>query len=333
MQWATGLLNDPRDTVFAELIVVCSLLVLGGLSLFFAGPYFWYVAPVYWALVWTLAFDRFILMLHCTSHRPLFKSRVLNLIIPWFIGPAFGQTPESYFVHHMGMHHRAGNLPEDASSTMKYQRDRFVHWLRYLFRFLLIGIIDLFRYHARRENRRLLTRLVRGELSYWVLMAGLLYLDPRATIAVFLGPLLLARILMMTGNWGQHAFICQRDPGNPYRNSITCIDTRYNRRCFNDGYHIDHHVAPRRHWTEYPAELDEHLARYGTQDAIVFRGIDFFQVWLFLMLGRWHSLARAFVQLPGAPVRTEDQVIAFLQDRVRPFAIQQAAPRKLAATA
>jgi hypothetical protein len=37
------------------------------------------------------------------------------------------------------------------------------------------------------------------------------------------------------------------------------------------------------------------------------------------MAKRWKRLARAFVRLPGAPERSEAEVIAFLQGRVRPF--------------
>jgi fatty acid desaturase len=219
----------------------------------------------------------------------------------------------------MGMHHREENLPQDASSTMKYRRDRLDHWLRYVTRFLALGIYDLVRYHVGRGNRRLLARLVRGEGIYWLALAALLYVDPRATLVVFVAPLLLARVLMMTGNWGQHAFICPSDAGDAFKNSITCIETRYNRRCFNDGYHIDHHRSPRRHWTEYPAELEDNVARYGAADAIVFRGIDFFGVWVCLMFQRWQVLARAYVPLPGAPARTQDEVIAFLKQRVQPI--------------
>jgi fatty acid desaturase len=151
--------------------------------------------------------------------------------------------------------------------------------------------------------------------------AALLWLDWRATLVVLLLPLLSVRILMMIGNWGQHAFVCQEQPENPYRNSITCINTRYNRRCFNDGYHIHHHVHARCHWSDYPAEFEANREEYGRHDAIVFDGVDFFQVWVLLMLGRWATLARRFVQLPGAPERSQVEIIDFLKSRVARFPV------------
>jgi fatty acid desaturase len=153
-------------------------------------------------------------------------------------------------------------------------------------------------------------------------MVGLCLVNWQATATVFIAPVLLARVLMMCGNWGQHAFVDAADPGNPYRNSITCIHSRYNRRAFNDGYHIHHHVKPRCHWADLPGEFEDNRAVYGAQDAIVFEGQDFFSVWLFLMLGRWKPLVSSFVQLPGAPERGPAEIEAFLKSRLEPVAIE-----------
>jgi fatty acid desaturase len=321
--WGRALVNDPRDVEFVALMVQCVALALCGVSLFFSGPWLWYLAPVYWVLLVGGLLDRFTLMLHCTSHRPLFKPkyRALNQIIPWVIGPFFGQTPDTYFAHHMGMHHSEENLPDDLSSTMRFQRDRFTHWLMYWGRFLTIGLVDLSKYMLRHRRQRLFRRVVVGEGVYWGLVIGLSVVRPAAALAVFVVPLLLIRTLMMMGNWGQHAFISAAHPDNAYLASITCINSRYNRRCFNDGYHIGHHLRARAHWTEYPVEFEQNLAEYARQDAIVFEGLDFFLVWLLLMTGRWSRLARAFVRLPGAPARSDAEVIELLKERVRAIPI------------
>jgi fatty acid desaturase len=290
-----------------------------GVALFFAESWLLYLAPVYWAALVVLLLDRFTLMLHCTSHRPLFNSkyRFLNWGIPWVIGPFMGQTPESYFAHHMGMHHVEENLPGDLSSTLCFQRDRFSHWLRYFARFIVYGLPELVLYFRRRNRSRLLRRVLIGEGAYWLVMLALGTWKPAAVLVVFVGPLLLIRTLMMIGNWGQHAFVSATHPDKPHLSSITCINTRYNRRCFNDGYHIGHHLNARSHWTEYPTEYRNNLREYGRQDAIVFDGLDFFTVWLLLMTGRWTRLARGFVRLPGAPERDESAIIALLKHRVR----------------
>lgn len=315
-------LNDPRDASLVALMLRCAAVAAVGVSLYFVRLPFpvYYLAPLYWVLLASVM-DRFTLMLHCTSHRQLFKNRhgFLNQIVPSLLGPFFGQTPNTYFAHHMGMHHREENLGDDLSSTLRFRRDRLGHWLRYWGRFMAFGVFELSGYFRRRKNQKLFRRVVVGELVYWSTMLALLWLDPVVTLIVFLGPLLAIRTVMMMGNWAQHAFVCASNPRDPYLSSITCINTRYNRRCFNDGYHILHHVKPRCHWTEHPVEFERALAEYGARDAIVFDGIDYFQVWLYLMTGRWSKLAARFVALPDAPARTEREVIEFLQRRVMPI--------------
>jgi hypothetical protein len=316
------LLNDPRDLTFLYLMMQCAVVALMGIGLFFiTDARVWYLAPVYW-LVWALGvLDRFILMLHCTSHRPLFNRdhKWMNQMIPWCLGPFFGETPETYFAHHMGMHHPENNLPDDLSSTMRFRRDSFINWLKYYLDFMVLGLTRLAHYHWRKKNQKLFVRTIVGELSFLATAIALMWVNYRASLIVFVVPLVVVRTLMMAGNWAQHAFVVADDPANAFKNSITCINSRYNRRAFNDGYHIFHHVKARAHWTEMPVEFRDNVAAYGREDAVVFEGIDFFMVWVYLMLGMWKTLAKHFVRLPGAPQRTDDEVIAFLKSRVQPI--------------
>jgi sterol desaturase/sphingolipid hydroxylase (fatty acid hydroxylase superfamily) len=318
-----ALLDDPRDRPLLRIALGASAIIPAAVYLYLPGRFSWWLALAYWA-VWVFVFlDRVTLMLHCTSHRTLFHRRVswLNRYVPWVLGPFYGQTPGTYFAHHVAMHHAEDNGLADLSSTMPYRRDSALDWLRYFGRFLAFTIVLLPVYLHRKGRPRLAWRVVGGELGFWAVVGALALANPQATLAVFAIPVLAVRMLMMAGNWGQHAFIDPRDPGNDYRNSVTCIECRYNRRCFNDGYHIVHHLRPRKHWSELPGEFESRRAEYGRHDAVVFRGIDFFGVWVNLMLGRWNALARAFVRLPGAPARTDAEVVAFLKARVAPIGV------------
>ena len=92
------LINDERDLPFVYLILQCLAVALMGIGLFFVpAQHFWYAAPIYWVIVAFGVLDRFILMLHCTSHRTLFKKERawMNQIIPWVIGPFMGESPET----------------------------------------------------------------------------------------------------------------------------------------------------------------------------------------------------------------------------------------------
>jgi hypothetical protein len=238
----------------------------------------------------------------------------MNAYIPTVLGPFFGESPETYFTHHVGMHHAENNLKDDLSSTLFYRRDSLIGFLRYFFHFMFLGIFELTTYHLRKKRRGLMLRTVVGESVFLVVVATLLYLNWRATLFVFVLPFVFARFGMMAGNWAQHAFVDQASPDNNYRNSITCINSTYNRRCFNDGYHIGHHIKQTRHWTEMPEDFQANIATYAAERALVFEKLDYFVIWGALMLRRYDWLAKHIVPLgPDAP--SKEALVAVMRER------------------
>jgi fatty acid desaturase len=318
-----GFLNDPRDAPFVRLMASATLVVLPFAALLYVpGVFRWWLGLIYLAVNFAVFLDRFILMLHNTSHRALFKPRWrwFNSYIPWVLGPFFGETPETYFAHHVGMHHPENNLSADLSSTMEFQRDRASDFARYYGRFMFRGLADLARYLETKNRARLRTRMLSGEGLYLAIALGLMFVNWRATLVVFVVPVIVVRFLMMAGNWGQHAFVDAGAPESAFKNSITVLAERYNRRCFNDGYHIGHHVKANRHWTEMPGDFESNRELYAREGAIVFQGIDFFGVWGLLMLQRYRSLARHYVALEGATPLSEDEIVVLLRARTQAFA-------------
>ena len=323
-----GLINDERDLPFIWLSIQMTVTILPAAALLYApGLFRWWMAPLYWALVFLVFIDRYMLMLHNTSHRKLFKRRykLLNQWIPLVIGPFCGQSPWTYEVHHITMHHAEGNLPDDLSSTMGYQRDSLLDWLKYFFRFFLFIMPEMAVYQLRKKRYSVLRKMLVGEVGFIALCVGLSFVNLGATLTVFVIPFVAIRVLMMAGNWGQHAFVDPDEPDNDYKSSITCINGRYNRRCFNDGYHISHHLVANRHWTDHVAELEDNVDAYRENDAIIFEEIDFFLVWLLLMTKRYDMLADRFVELREEP-RSKDEIIALFKRRLAKFS-----PEKLAA--
>lgn len=316
------LINDERDLPFVFLIIKLILAIIPvTLFFYFPGMFQWK-----WALLWYVAqlvffSGPFILMLHNTSHRMLFKKKYnfLNNIIPWFIGPFFGETPESYFAHHVAMHHPENNMEEDDSSTLPFQRDSFLHFMKYYLTFIAIGIQNLFKYLTLKNRIKIRNTFATGESIFWIITIGLCFVNWQATVALFVIPVLLYRFLMMAGNWAQHAFIDKNAPENNYRNSITCINSDYNQKCWNDGYHIGHHLKQAMHWTELPVEFQKNINKYIEEEAIVFRKIDFFVVWIFLMLKKYDWLAHFYVALEPQKVKSKDEIIALLKERTKKF--------------
>jgi len=331
-RWLLRYLQDPRDLPFGHLMLKIAATMLPLAVVLFVpalrGAWWWAVFGLFFYFSNARFKGPFGLMLHCTSHRVLFKKQHgwLNHIIPWVLGPLFGQTPESYFVHHMGMHHPENNMPEDESSTMAYERDSLRGFLHYLGDFLMLGVVRLAGYFSRRNKTTLRFRLLRGEIAYLGLVAALSFVSIPGTLAVFVVPFVLSRVIMMLGNWAQHAFIDADTPDNCYTNSVTCINTAYNHKCWNDGYHISHHLKPALHWTDHPAHFRQHLGEYIAQKAIVFDGIHFLHIFFYLMAKRYDLLARHFVLLDGAP-RDEASVVAFLRSRTQRIVLPVLVPQ------
>jgi hypothetical protein len=334
------LIEDRRDIPFVRLSALLSALFWpSAIWMSLPGRFSWIHAAIHIvAYVWFLG--PFTLMLHNTSHRRLYKKRFnfMNGYIPWLLGPFFGQSPNTYAAHHVGMHHAENNLADDLSTTLPYQRDSVLGFLHYLGTFLFTIIVTLPRYFWRRGRMPWFRKALGGELIYYAVIAAVaVFYDWRVPFVLLFVPWLVTRMAMMAGNWAQHAFVSQEKPESPYTNSITCINCGYNERCFNDGYHIGHHIMAARHWTEMPGDFEKNRARYAKEGAIVFEGIDFFVIWLLLMTKSYGKLAKHFVEL-GDERRSREEIIALLKSRVQRFetvpkAVMPTATAKAAAAA
>lgn len=313
-----SLLFDPRDVVFVRVWLKSLLLVAPVIALTYV--YFsWWLAPLVFAFQVAWMAPPVILMLHNTMHRPFFKRwRVMDRVVPYTMSALFG-IPTGYMEHHVAMHHMENNLRSDLSSTMRYDRDNFLHWLHYVARFQFIILFELSAYLVKKGRAPLAIRAVSSDVVHMLSMAALCFVNWQATVVCFIVPYFTVRLAMMAGNWGQHAFIDATRPGDSYVNSITCINAGYNARCFNDGYHIGHHVKQNRHWTEMPKDFLDNLERYRKEGCVVFHGVDFFMVSVLLWTRQYRFLARRFVRMPG-DTRSDDEIVDFLKSRTRAIA-------------
>ena len=313
-------IKDERDLPFIYLSIEISLILFPLAILLFFPLTLWFWIPL--AIVYTflnnLVFKGpFGLMLHCTSHRRFFKKKYdfMNQYLPWVLAPIFGQTPETYFTHHIGMYHPENNLEEDESSTMHYQRDSFRSFMLYFLDFMIFGIFKVTNYFKRKNRKKLRLMMIRGEILYFTLTIILYFVNFKATLIVFILPFLISRFIMMLGNWTQHAFVDAADPGNPYKNSITTINVKYNHKCWNDGYHISHHIFPTMHWTEHPAHLINNKADYAANKAFVFEGLDFGKVFFLLMRKKYDVLANHIINFNNNTFESREELITLMKAR------------------
>ncbi|KAK3940236.1 hypothetical protein QBC46DRAFT_385960 [Diplogelasinospora grovesii] len=234
---------------------------------------------------------------------------LIDHLFPYVMDPLMGHSWNSYYYHHVKHHHVEGNGPDDLSSTIRYQRDSVAHFLCYVGRFYFLIWFDLPRYFLSKKKLGLAWRAGAWELGSYAALYMAFKFNARATTFVFLIPLLLLRVALMVGNWGQHAFVDEDEPDSDYRSSITVIDVMSNRLCFNDGYHTSHHLNPLRHWRDHPAAFLQSKHEYASQQALVFHNIDYFMITVKLLLKDYEHLAKCMV-----PVG--DQISMSLEERV-----------------
>ncbi len=319
-----GLLNDERDLpfIYLGLRVTFTLIPMAVLLYMpFVPTWLWWIIAVVYLFINNVTYKGpFGLMLHCTTHRRFFKKEyeVLNHYLPWVLAPFFGQSPETYKAHHVGMHHVENNLEPDESSTMPYQRDSGKDFTKYYLSFLFTGIYTLIRYLFSRKRNKLAFQAARGEVLFILFCVAMSFVNWPATLVAFILPFMAFRLVAMAGNWVQHTFIDPADPGNDFRNSITVINVKFNHKCWNDGYHISHHIDPTMHWTEHPRYFREHLDDFGRNKAVIFDGLNYMDVFILLLRDRYDLLAARFVDV-GNNFKNDEEVIAFLRSRVVPI--------------
>lgn len=318
------ILIDKRDLPFIYLLTTIHLIILPVAILLYTplltGWWWWALAAPYFYLSQFYFKGSFGLMFHCFCHRKILKApwqKPFLTYTSWIICPLFGHAPEGYFSHHMGMHHIENNMPDDTSSTMPYQRDSLKDFLAYFFKFIFVGVINTIRYLFSKKRKKLGQRLTAGEYVYLVFCIAMCFVNLKATLVIFIIPLLFARLVMMLGNWTQHSFIDAKDPENLYTSSINCINTVYNKKCWNDGYHIIHHLRPGMHYTEMPGEFLKRKDEFAANKAIVFDGIHYLHIFTWLLTKRYDKLADNLVNINGAIFNSKEEAIALMKERTR----------------
>lgn len=154
------------------------------------------------------------------------KYDLFDRLFPYILDPLMGHTWNSYYYHHVKHHHVEGNGPNDLSSTIRYQRDSVWDFMQYVGRFYFLIWFDLPLYFLRTRKPNLAFQAGGCEISNYIFLYLMYnYVNARATTFVYLIPLAFMRLALMTGNWGQHAFVDEVEPDSDFRSSITLIDT------------------------------------------------------------------------------------------------------------
>jgi hypothetical protein len=223
--WARSACRVETDVVFiTHLLLYFSTTLPSALLLF---TRFSYPHAIFHALLQGYYMGPYTLLKHQHIHQRGVLAKRFSLIdnlFPYVMDPLMGHTWNSYYYHHVKHHHVEGNGPGDLSSTIRFQRDSFTHFLQYLGRFLFVVWLVFPRYYIRSRRPLLGLKCGAWELASYAALALAVKVNARAAVFVLVLPLVLLRVALMVGNWGQHAFVDEEEPDSDFRSSVTLVD-------------------------------------------------------------------------------------------------------------
>jgi fatty acid desaturase len=210
---------------------------------------------------------------------------------------------------------------------MGYTRDSFRAFMSYWLRFMFLGAHDTVVYFFRHKRKKMGRKVTISEIGFMLIATALCFLNLKATLIVLIVPFIFARFVMMLGNWTQHAFIDPYEPENDFASNIICLNTSYNRKCWNDGYHAIHHIRPGVHYTELPVLFKQMLPSFKTNRTFIFEKIHYLHIFTYLMFKRYDKLANYVVNVQES-FSDKNDAIALLKSRTKKFDLRAFAVKK-----
>lgn len=322
-QLGEKVLRDPRDAPALRLMVSITLTALPIFvaQLILGKPRLLLVVAFY-LFLYGPKFQRFVRMFsakHLEAHRPqnYFAEgydKFFGRYVEFFLGYLYGNVPELDRTVHVRLHHRENGGPDDTVTSSGYDRTNMVHFLWYLADNLWTALgFAPYAYFRARGDEKLARRMLWGMARYYFFFAAVFIYNWRIGIWFALVPFLVMNFIMAMTAWVQHAFCDAEHPEDYFANTVTVYDEV---NFMNEGYHLCHHHRSGLHWTEMPAHLERIRDKMRESQSLVFRDLDFMELFIELtLLRRMDVLAE---KLETWEPMSHDAKRALLESRTKP---------------
>ncbi|MFZ0522999.1 MAG: fatty acid desaturase [Candidatus Acidiferrales bacterium] len=286
-------LRDPRDAPALRLMVSITLTALPVfVAQLISGKPRLLLVVAFYLFLYGPKFQRFVRMFsakHLEAHRPQSYfaegyDKVFGRYVEFFLGYLYGNVPELDRTVHVRLHHRENGGPDDTVTSSGYDRTKPVHFLWYLADNIWTALgFAPYAYFRARGDEKLARRMLWGMARFYIFFAAVFIYNWRIGIWFALVPFLVMNFIMAMTAWVQHAFCDAEHPEDYFANTVTVYDEV---NFMNEGYHLCHHHRSGLHWTEMPAHLEHIRDKMRESRSLVFRDLDFMELFIELTLLR-----------------------------------------------